>query len=366
MKVLLINSVCGIGSTGRICTDIAGQMEADGHEVRIACGREPVPEQYLKYAVRIGGKADLMLHGMRSRLLDGHGLGSRRATKRFLKWAEEYNPDLLWLHNIHGYYIHYELLFAWIKQRPGMQVRWTLHDCWAFTGHCSHFSLIGCGKWKQGCSACPQRGSYPASKLLDRSKDNYRRKKAAFTGVSDLTLIMPSRWLADLAADSFLGGYRTEVRHNTINTEVFRPTPGDFRKKYGLEDKIVVLGVSGAWSVRKGMNDFIALAQRLDERYAIVMVGLDQVSEEIRRSRIIPIGRTDSAQELAQIYTAADVFFNPTYQDNYPTVNLEAQACGTKVITYDTGGSRETIHTDSSAVIPAGDLDEAERLIRLL
>lgn len=362
----MINSVCGIGSTGRICTEIAGQMESEGHEVRIAYGREPVPEQYQKYGVRIGGKADLMLHGLRSRLLDGHGLGSRRATKHFLKWAEEYNPDLLWLHNIHGYYIHYELLFAWIKQRPQMKVRWTLHDCWAFTGHCSHFSLIGCDKWKQGCSACPQRRNYPASVLLDRSEDNYRRKKAAFTGVSDLTLITPSQWLADLAADSFLGAYPTEVRHNTINTEVFRPTPGDFREKYGLEKKIIILGVAGTWSVRKGMNDFVALAERLDERYAIVMVGLDQVSEEIRRSRIIPIARTDSAQELAQIYTAADVFFNPTYQDNYPTVNLEAQACGTRVITYDTGGAKETIYTGNSAVIPQGDLDEAERLIRLL
>ena len=148
MKILMINVVCGIRSTGRICTDLAAEMEAQGHEVKIAYGRETVPEKYQKYAVRIGTDWDVKLHGLKSRLLDAHGLGSKKATKHFLDWAEEYKPDLLWLHNIHGYYINYELLFAWIKRRPDMEVKWTLHDCWAFTGHCSHFSFVKCYRWK--------------------------------------------------------------------------------------------------------------------------------------------------------------------------------------------------------------------------
>ena len=172
MKVLMINSVCGIRSTGRICTDLASELEAQGHQVRIAYGRESVPEQYTKYAVRIGNEWDVRLHGVRSRLLDEHGLSSKSATKRFLKWAEEYDPDLLWLHNIHGYYINYELLFDWIKGRPKMQVKWTLHDCWAFTGHCSYFTVARCEQWKTGCTHCVQKKRYPASLLVDNCRKN--------------------------------------------------------------------------------------------------------------------------------------------------------------------------------------------------
>lgn len=361
MKVLMINSVCGIRSTGRICTDLALELKAQGNEVRIAYGRESVPEQYNKYAVRIGNEWDVRLHGVRSRLLDEHGLGSKSATKRFLKWAEQYDPELLWLHNIHGYYINYELLFDWIKGRPEMQVKWTLHDCWAFTGHCSHFTVAKCEQWKTGCSCCVQKKRYPASLLVDNCRKNYLRKRIAFTGVKNMTLITPSKWLADLVKQSFLKDYPVEVRHNTIDTAVFKPTPSDFRERYGLTDKKIILGVASVWDDRKGLDDFIQLADMLNDNYKIVLIGLSDKQIKALPEKILGLPRTNSAQELAEVYTAADVFVNPTHEDNYPTTNLEAQACNTPVITYQTGGSPESVPVES--VVECGDIEGLFKLI---
>lgn len=356
MKLLLINAVCGIGSTGKICGAIAQQYEQEGHEAKIAFGRNGyVPEQFQKYAVRIGSDWDVRLHGVYTRLTDRHGFASRAATRKFLQWASEYDPDVLWLHNIHGYYINIELLFQWIKSRPNMQVKWTLHDCWAFTGHCSHFSFVKCDKWKTGCNNCPQKAEYPASVLRDSSKWNYEKKKDLFTGVANMTLITPSGWLADLVKQSFLREYPVEVVYNTINTEIFRPTPSDFRERYGLQDKKIILGVASVWGPRKGLDDFVKLSSMLDDSYRIVLVGVTAKQAQLLPANILSIARTNNQQELAEIYTAADVFLNPTYEDNYPTVNLEAQACGTKVITYDTGGSKETLKEHGIA-LPTGDV----------
>ena len=254
-RLLLINSVIGFGSTGRIVLDIAKEYEADGYEAKIAYGRNMKVSSHLekdvkKYGVRIGGDVDVYAHVLYTRLTDKHGLGSKAATKKFLKWAEEYNPDVLWMHNIHGYYINYELLFDWLKSRPDMQVKWTLHDCWAFTGHCTHFTVAKCEQWKTGCEHCMQKGRYPASLLADNCKSNYARKRAAFTGVEHMTLITPSKWLADLVKQSFLKDYPVEVRYNTIDTTVFKPTPSDFRERYGLTDKKIVLGVASVWDDR--------------------------------------------------------------------------------------------------------------------
>ena len=355
MKVLIINSVCGIGSTGRICTNLAQKFEAEGHEVKIAYGRkDTVPEQFQKYAVRIGTDFDCRMHAVQTRLFDTHGFGSKHATKKFLEWAEEYRPDLLWLHNLHGYYINVEMLFAWIKKHPEMQVKWTLHDCWAFTGHCSHFTAVKCEQWKSHCSYCSQLRRYPACYAMSSVSKNFDRKRAAFTGVQNMTLITPSKWLADLVKQSFLKEYPVEVHYNTIDTNIFKPTPSDFRERYGLHDKFIILGVANVWHERKGYNDFIKLASMLDDRYSVVLVGLSKKQLEKCPPRVIGIERTNNQQELAKIYTAADVFFNPTYEDNYPTVNLEAQACGTRVITYDTGGCRETLHDKESVAVPVG------------
>ncbi len=335
--------------------EIAKKYEAEGCEVKIAYGRlENVPDDCRKYAVRIGSDFDVKLHGVCTRVLDNHGLCSRRATRAFLRWADAYDPDVLWLHNIHGYYLNYEMLFAWIKTRPSMEVKWTLHDCWAFTGHCAYFTYAGCDKWQTGCGACPQKRSYPESKLADRSEKNYQQKKNAFCGVKKLTIITPSKWLANLVKDSFLREYPTEVVYNPIDKEVFKPTPGDFKKCCRIEDKKMILGVANIWEPRKGLDDFLKLAALLDESYVIVLVGLSAEQIQSLPKNMIGIKRTDSAKQLAEIYTAADVFVNPTYEDNYPTVNLEAEACGTRVITYMTGGAPETISRPDSAAIPCG------------
>ena len=342
MRILFINSVCGIGSTGRICTDLAQQLEAEGNEVKIAYGRKgTVPEQFQKYAVRIGTDLDCKMHAIQTRLFDTHGFGSKHATREFLKWAEEYKPDLLWLHNLHGYYINVEMLFDWIKKHPEMQVKWTLHDCWAFTGHCSY---------------CSQLRRYPACFAMSSVSKNFERKRKAFTGVKNMTLITPSKWLADLTRQSFLKEYPVEVYYNTIDTSIFKPTPSDFRERYGLQDKIIVLGVANVWEDRKGLFDFYKLAEMMDDRYVIVLVGLSEKQIKALPKNIKGIQRTNSPQELAAIYTAADVFVNPTYEDNYPTVNLEAQACGTRVITYDTGGCNETIRSKNGIVVQRGNV----------
>lgn len=353
MRVLIINSVCGIRSTGRICTDLAAEFERQGHDVKIAYGRFDVPEQYRKYAVRIGTEFGVKINALKARVFDNEGLNAVRATKRFLKCANEYNPDLLWIHNIHGYYLNYELLFAWIKTRPQMKVKWTLHDCWTITGHCTHFSLCGCDKWEVGCYDCEQKREYPGSLLLDQSRTNYKQKMDSFTGVKELEIITPSQWLANLVHQSYLKSYPVTVVHNTIDTTVFKPTPSDFRHSYGLEDKKIILGVASSWSERKGLNDFIKLRDMLDEEYAIVLVGLNKQQVSKMPSGIIGIERTNSREQLAEIYTAADMFVNPTYEDNYPTVNLEAEACGTRVVTYATGGCAETIVRQDSVVIKA-------------
>ncbi len=402
MKVLLINIVCGIRSTGRICTDLAEELEQQGHTVKIAYGREQVPEKYEKYAVKIGNKADVLLHAAKARFLDTAGFESKASTRRFLLWAEKYNPDLLWLHNLHGYYIDVAQLFRWIKSRPGMKVKWTLHDCWAFTGHCAHYMVSGCEKWKNGsCDHCPEKRQYPASVWLDRSRTNYQRKKELFQNIPHMELITPSRWLAGEVKKSFLKEYPVTVVNNTIDTEAFQPSEGDFRKKHGLEGQKLILGVASSWTKRKGLEDFLKLSGKLSSEYTIILVGLTEKQiEYIRRieqtrqtegpkqtnqikrntgrsdgienhvtkegAAILGIERTNSKQELAQIYTTADVFLNLTYEENYPTVNLEAEACGTPVITYDAGGCRETVQREDSKVVPVGDLKAVIKLIREL
>lgn len=352
MKYLFINSVVGIGSTGRIVADKCREFQAQGHQCVIAYGRVAANCDGIE-TVRIGTRLDYRWHGVLTRLFDLHGFGSKWATKKFLQWVKEYDPDVIWLHNIHGYYINIELLFDYLKT-CGKTIYWTLHDCWAFTGHCSYFTAVKCEQWKSHCSYCSQLRRYPKCCAMGNVGRNFERKKATFTGVPNLKLIVPSHWLEELVKQSFLQEYPVEVVYNKIDTSVFKPTPSDFRERYGLQEKKIVLGVASVWEERKGLNDFIKLAQILDDSYVIVLVGLAEKQIKQMPKRILGIRRTNSPQELAAIYTAADVFVNPTYEDNYPTVNLEAQACGTQVISYDAGGCEETIY--NGRTINVGDV----------
>lgn len=356
MKVLIINSVCGIGSTGKICTQIADKYISKGNTCIIAYGRGIVPTEYKAIAKRIGSDIGVKLSVLHTRITDKHGFFNKRATKKFLKWANEYNPDVVWLHNIHGYYINVEMLFEWIKSRPDMQVKWSFHDSWSFTGHCSYADEKRCNKWIDGCCDCEFTRDYPAA-FCDNSRKNYIKKKEVFCGVKNMTLYAASKWMSNNLKKSFLSQYDVEVMDNGVDREIFKPTQGDFRKKYNLENKYVVLGVSFVWGVKKGLDVFVELSKRLGQEYAIVLVG---TNEKIARSlpdSIITINRTHNQEELAKIYTAADVFVNPTREDTYPTVNMESICCGTPVITFETGGSPESIDENTGSVVPCNDID---------
>lgn len=352
MKYLFINSVAGFGSTGRIAAEKCRELMKEGHECVLAFGRDKANCDDIP-TVRIGSALDYRLHGVRSRLLDDHGFGSRMATRRFLKWAEAYDPDVIWLHNVHGYYIHIGELFSWLK-KCGKKILWTLHDCWAFTGHCAYFDFVGCGKWKTGCHACPQKGSYPASVGLDSSRGNYERKKHLFTGIPDLHLIVPSYWLESRVKQSFLKEYPVEVVYNTINRSVFKPTPSDFRKRYGLEGKKIILGVASVWDARKGLKDFIALSELLDDRYRIVLIGLNQGQIDSLPASVLGLPRTNSMEALAESYSAADVYVNPSTEETFGMTAMEARCCGTEAVVYENTACEEIVNQFGGIAVPRG------------
>jgi len=343
VRVLQINSVCGIGSTGRIATDLHQVLIEHGHESYIAYGRGK--PQNCENAVKIGTKYNTYHDVITTRLFDNHGFGSRKATIELIHKIDEINPDVIHLHNLHGYYINIEILFDYLK-KINKRVIWTLHDCWPFTGHCSHFELVGCHKWKTGCYRCPQKSYYPSSYFLDNSQRNYERKKRAFTGLKNLTIVTPSKWLSELAKKSFLSEYDVLVINNGIDLNVFKPTQSDVRKKLGVENKFVILGVASVWGERKGFDCFLRLAEVLNDDQIIVLVGLTEKQISNLPANIIGISRTNNVTELSEIYSMADVFLNPTLEDNFPTVNLEALACGVPVLTFNTGGSAECIDED--------------------
>ncbi len=363
MKILIINTVCGIRSTGRIATAMAEEYILQGHECVIAYGREAVPQQYRKISYRIGTDFGIYTNALKARFLDNEAFNAKRATKKFIKWANSYDPDVLCLHNLHGYYINIKLLFDWIKSRPKMQVKWTLHDCWAFTGHCAHFSFVGCHRWKTGCHNCPQLKKYPAGLFLDGSKKNYLRKKACFGGVENMTITVPSHWLANLVKQSFLGEYPVEVVHNTVNTQVFKPTESDFRQSYGLQDKYIVLGVATAWDDRKGLCDFIKLSKLLDKHCKVVLVGLDEKQIKKMPEDILCIPRTNSVKELAEIYTAADLFLNLSREETFGLTTVEALSCGTYPIVYKNTACEEVVNCYGGMAVEQ-DVNEVVKAIK--
>ncbi len=362
MKILMINVVCGIRSTGRICTDLADALIKQGHEVKIAYGRESVPEKYSKYAVRIGTDFDVKIHALKARLSDSCGFGSRKVTEKFIEWVKEYNPDVIHLHNIHGYYINIEVLFDYLRT-SGKKIIWTLHDCWTFTGHTAYCDFYECNKWKDGCGNCPGRNAYPKS-IKDASRTNWEIKKKLFTGIPNLTLVTPSKWLADMAKESFLSDYPIEVIPNGIDTSAFKSRESNFREKYKLQSNKILIGVSTAWDEMKGLSDYYRLADQLGEEYKVVLVGLKPEQMGSLPANVLGIERTNSVEELVDIYSSADCLVNLSKCESFSLVNLEAQTCGTPVITYDTGGCRETVRENCGVVVPKGDLEAVVKAVR--
>ncbi|WP_164130671.1 glycosyltransferase [Sharpea azabuensis] len=360
MKILMINVVCGVKSTGRICTDLAEELEKRGHKVKIAYGRGQVPKRHEKYALKIGNNLSVRLHAIYARIFDASGYGSYLATKRLIRWIKKYDPDVIHLHNLHGYYLNLPLLFNYLKG-CGKRVVWTLHDCWPITGHCCYFDYCKCMKWKSCCGHCPQKREYPQSLLLDRSLNNLSDKKQLFTGIANMTLVTPSKWLASYIHESYLSCYEIDVIHNWVNSKTFYPHKGNFKKEKSIKGKMII-GVAAIWDKRKGLEDLIKLNGLINPEDRIVIVGLTKQQIEKLPLSIIGINRTENVQVLADIYASADIYVNTSLEDNYPSTNLEAIACGTPVVSYDTGGCGESAELYGIKV-PKGDIQKLKKAV---
>jgi len=355
MKILQINTTLNTTSTGRITEEIGKTVMDHGHESYAACNRIG-PNGSRSEMILVGNTLDVYAHGLKTRLFDRHGFGSTGATSRLIRQIEDINPDVIGLHNLHGYYLNVEILFNYLKkvQKP---VVWTFHDCWPFTGHCAYFDSVNCDKWKTECGSCPLTHAYPASWLMDNSTRNFRDKKRIFTGLENLTIVTPSRWLKNLVDESFLSDYETKVIHNGIDLNTFKPCKTAFSDRISESNKKIILGVASIWDQRKGLNDFVKLSKLLDDQFKIVIVGLSEKQFETIPPNILGIKRTENIEELASLYSSASIFINPTYSDNFPTTNIEALACGTPVITYNTGGSPEAIDSKTGSVVEKGDIE---------
>ena len=371
-KLLQINPVLRVNtSTGRIMQEIGELAMLHGWKTYMAYskGRDGIKECKSEI-VPVGDVWSTAWHGLETRLLDRHGLASDRATREFVKRIEEIAPDIVHIHNIHGYFLNYRILFDFLS-RSGIPVVWTVHDCWLYTGHCYYYSYAGCNKWQTGCGHCPQKKEFPASYFSDRSHRNWLDKKTAFTSMplDKLTIVPVSDWIREEMSRSFLKDYHFQVIHNGINTEVFDVYDATaVRQQYSLGDKHIFLGVASIWSREKGLADFIKMSELIGQDEVIVLVGIKPEDMKLLPKNVVAIARTENIHQLAELYSAANVFINPTWQDNYPTVNLEAIACGTPVVTYRTGGSIEAITDTTGFIVEQGDVaglvDAARCIIR--
>lgn len=323
---------------------------------------------------RIASYPEVCLDAALTRLDGRPGFHSKAITRRLLKKLDEIDPDVVHLHLLLGYYINVEMLFEWLAAHR-CKVVWTLHDCWAFTGHCIYFTYAKCTQWRSGCAAstsCPQKRTYPETLAGDSSvRWSYERKKRLFTMLpaERVQLITPSQWLAGLVKQSFLGKYDVKVVHDTVNTDVFKPTPSDFRERQGLEGRFLVLGVAASWSERKGLPVFVQLAKELDPaRFAVVVVGLSK--KQIKRVKaeapsIVALPRTNSMRELAEIYTACDVLLNPSAEETFGMNVAEAVACGTGAIVVEGSACAEVADPEKTATVSASLGGLLETVIRL-
>lgn len=362
-KLVQINVTCN-GSTGRIMEQIQKKAIEEGFEAYSFYGRgKPSNDRCIK----IGNKIDIYWNVFLTRVFDKHGYGSKRATKKLIEKIKKINPDIIQLHNIHGYYINLKILFNYLK-KSNIKIVWTFHDCWNFTGHCSYFDSEGCNKWKEICHKCPQRKKYPKSVLLDNSRKQFKFKKKLFTNINNLVVVTPSKWLANLVKQSFLKEYQVKVINNGIDLKKFKPIKSiDIRKKYAIpKDKKIVLGVAANWDERKGLKDFIKLSEIIEKDTIIVLVGLNREQIKSLPQNIIGISRTENTEELANIYSISKVFVNLTHEDNFPTTNLEAQACGIPVITYNTGGSAESVNEKVGRIVDKYNIKKVKKEIDLI
>lgn len=355
IKIVQINTGIGYGSIGRISDQIGSIVRNRGWRCYFVHGSRYITHSD-NYAIQVGTKFEDYLHYFISLFSGCDGIGSYFATKRLIRKLKKIKPDIIHLHNIHGYYINYKELFKYLYD-SNVAVVWTLHDCWPITGHCPYFDKVNCEKWKTECGRCPLWKEFPKSFFFDRSRNNFTRKKQSFTALKNLTLVPVSSWLSNIVSQSFLGKYQIEVIHNGIDIDIFKPIYSDLRERLNIpKDSKIVIGVASGWDERKGFSDFLKLAKL--NKYIIIMVGNIDVAYRELPSNIVHINNTNNSNELAEYYSISDVFVNPTYSDNFPTTNIEALACGLPVITYNTGGSPEAIDKNTGVVVTKGNFEE--------
>lgn len=360
-KLFQINTTLNVSATGRIAEQIGALAHEHGWEVWIAHGPRYINKS-VHHTYQVCSSLEEKIHGIQARLYDAYGLGCTGATQKLVGKIREVDPDIIHLHNIHGYYLDYRVLFDYLKD-AGKPVVWTLHDCWPFTGHCFYFDFANCDRWKTGCYDCPIKTEHPKCLLFGRTRTNYRLKKQYFTQLDNLTLVSVSDWIEGLVRESFFkDSKQCKVRtiHNGIDLKVFAPQSQDVRDGIKLKYHIpsgnkMVMGCAMRWLKRKGFVDFIKLREPLPASVSIVLVGVSDDDKKQLPEGVVGINKTHSVAELAALYSAADVFANPTYEDNYPTTNLEAIACGTPLITYNTGGSPEALGEGCGMVVEKGD-----------
>jgi N-acetyl sugar amidotransferase len=356
-NILQITIETNKGSVGRIAEQIGETAISRGWSSFITYARSSNPSK--SNVIKIGSTIDVLWHALETRIFDNHAFSSRLATKKLINSIKKINPDIIHLHNLHGYFINIDILFKFLE-KSNIPVIWTLHDCWSFTGHCAYFDIVGCDKWKTECYSCEQKQEYPKSLFFDRSRQNYIDKKLIFNRLSNLTIVPVSYWLSDKIKMSFLKKYPISVIQNGIDIDDFsiRDSRELINKKYGLVNKFIILGVASTWDRRKGLKEFIKLNKLLDlNSFVIILVGLTKAQLDDLPTSIIGIQRTESLDELADLYSSADVFVNPTLEDTFPTTNLEALACGTPIITYETGGSVESVCDQTGIIVEKGNVD---------
>jgi len=366
MKLLQINTTLKTSATGNIAFQLSEMVIEDGNESFIAYSGRYSKIKKNHNLIRIGSKFDFYWHAMMTRIFDLHGFSSTFATKKLLKTIELLSPDIIHLHNLHGYYVNIKLLFEYLSFAK-IPVVWTMHDCWAFTGHCDHFEDIDCHKWKKSCSNCPQKTQYPASYIYDNSKMNYINKKYLFNSLESLTIVPVSNWLESKLKESFFHNYSSNVIHNGIDLDVFKISDERvFRNKFNLENKIILLGVASKWSRKKGFFEFLKLSKLLDDNFLIVLVGTSSKVQKNLPSNILGLPRIHDQINLADIYSSSDLFINLSFEDSYPTTNLEAISCGLPVITYMTGGSPESVEENGGYVVDKGNIEQVLKSIHLI
>lgn len=350
MRIASIN-ICDNGSTGKIMLDIFSVLDESDEKlayVSFKYGNSP-------FVKRIHSRTGYRIHKLLAMYFGLDEWGSYFSTMKVVHALKKFKPDILHLHNLHNFTINYRLLFRYIK-KYNINTVWTLHDCWSFTGGCFYFEYNGCDKWRTGCEKCKFLKSAGMVTNIDATRKLYNIKKETFTGVQNMKIVTPSNWLTNLAKQSFLKEYDIVTINNGINLDNFYPQDNHTFDNIVDRSKKILLGVAMPFDERKGYSDFIKLSEIVDaNEYQIVLVGLSDQQIQSLPNGIVGIKRTDNQKQLAELYSMSYALLNLTYEDNFPTVNIEALSCGAPVICYKTGGATEMLSEDNAIVVDKGD-----------